>query len=114
MNRAVKNLILAGVKSVTLHDENSVQLWDLSGCYTFSEKDVGMNKAIVSCNKLQNIQSTVEISAITRKLSTDDLSKFQVYRQIEPFFCLCLRRSLFIRQLVFALISRLLCLLIFV
>lgn len=27
---AAKNLVLAGVKSVTLHDEGTVELWDLS------------------------------------------------------------------------------------
>ncbi|KAF2604343.1 hypothetical protein F2Q70_00028108 [Brassica cretica] len=35
-----KNLILAGVKSVTLHDERVVELWDLSSNFVFSEDDV--------------------------------------------------------------------------
>ncbi|XP_039017309.1 ubiquitin-activating enzyme E1 1-like isoform X1 [Hibiscus syriacus] len=34
-----KNLILAGVKSVTLHDEGSVELWDLSSIFVFSESE---------------------------------------------------------------------------
>ncbi|KAK9985690.1 hypothetical protein SO802_030641 [Lithocarpus litseifolius] len=36
-----KNLVLAGVKSVMLHDEGVVELWDLSGNFIFSEDDVG-------------------------------------------------------------------------
>ena len=37
---AAKNLILAGVKSVTLHDEGTVELWDLSSNFVFSENDL--------------------------------------------------------------------------
>ncbi|KAK8673222.1 hypothetical protein V6N13_111571 [Hibiscus sabdariffa] len=34
-----RNLILVGVKSVTLHDEGAVELWDLSTNFVFSERD---------------------------------------------------------------------------
>ena len=45
-----KNLILAGVKSVTLHDEGMVELWDLSSNFIFSENDVGKNSRVTSSN----------------------------------------------------------------
>ncbi|KAF3782428.1 Ubiquitin-activating enzyme E1 1 [Nymphaea thermarum] len=54
-----KNLILAGVKSVTLHDEGSVELWDLSSNFLFSEKDIGKNRALASVQKLQELNSSV-------------------------------------------------------
>ena len=43
-----KNLILAGVKSVTLHDKGIVELWDLSSNFIFLENDVGKNSGVTS------------------------------------------------------------------
>lgn len=51
---AAKNLILAGVKSVTLHDEGVVELWDLSGNFVFSEDDVGKNRALALYRNCRN------------------------------------------------------------
>ncbi|XP_044505408.1 ubiquitin-activating enzyme E1 1 isoform X1 [Mangifera indica] len=72
-----KNLILAGVKSVTLHDEGSVELWDLSSNFIFSENDVGKNRALASVQKLQELNNAVVISTLTSKLAKEQLSDFQ-------------------------------------
>ncbi|CAN8247458.1 unnamed protein product [Cochlearia groenlandica] len=56
-----KNLILAGVKSVTLHDESVVELWDLSSNFVFSEDDVGKNRADASVQKLQDLNNAVVV-----------------------------------------------------
>ncbi|KAH9620021.1 hypothetical protein KSS87_011382 [Heliosperma pusillum] len=56
-----KNLILAGVKSVTLHDEGLVELWDLSSNFLFSENDVGENRARVSLPKLQELNNAAVV-----------------------------------------------------
>ncbi|OUZ99153.1 Ubiquitin/SUMO-activating enzyme E1 [Macleaya cordata] len=72
-----KNLILAGVKSVTLHDEGTVDLWDLSSNFIFSEDDVGKNRAVASVQKLQELNNSVVISTITTTLTKDQLSNFQ-------------------------------------
>ncbi|KAK4762426.1 hypothetical protein SAY86_008194 [Trapa natans] len=72
-----KNLILAGVKSVTLHDEGTVQLWDLSGNFIFSENDVGKNRALASIQKLQELNNAVAVFTITTKLTQEKLSEFQ-------------------------------------
>ncbi|GER34712.1 ubiquitin-activating enzyme 1 [Striga asiatica] len=72
-----KNLILAGVKSVTLHDEGTVELWDLSSNFVFSEKDLGKNRALASIQKLQELNNAVAISTLTTKLSVEQLSDFQ-------------------------------------
>ncbi|KAF6164867.1 hypothetical protein GIB67_017070 [Kingdonia uniflora] len=72
-----KNLILAGVKSVTLHDEGTVELWDLSSNFIFSEDDVGKNRALASVQKLQELNNAVVISALTDKLTKEQLSNFQ-------------------------------------
>ncbi|XP_019234013.1 PREDICTED: ubiquitin-activating enzyme E1 1-like isoform X2 [Nicotiana attenuata] len=72
-----KNLILAGVKSVTLHDEGEVQLWDLSSNFIFSESDVGKNRALASVQKLQELNNAVAVSTLTTKLTKEKLTDFQ-------------------------------------
>ncbi|XP_022752921.1 ubiquitin-activating enzyme E1 1-like [Durio zibethinus] len=72
-----KNLILAGVKSVTLHDEGVVELWDLSSNFVFSENDVGKNRALASVQKLQELNNAVVISTLTTELTKEQLSDFQ-------------------------------------
>ncbi|KAK1437031.1 hypothetical protein QVD17_02816 [Tagetes erecta] len=72
-----KNLILAGVKSVTLHDEGLVELWDLSSNFIFSEKDVGKNRALASAQKLQELNNAVLVSTLSTKFTKEQLSNFQ-------------------------------------
>ncbi|XP_044473495.1 ubiquitin-activating enzyme E1 1-like [Mangifera indica] len=72
-----KNLILAGVKSVTLHDEGLVQLWDLSSNFIFSEDDLGKNRALASVQKLQELNNAVAINTLTNELTKEQLSDFQ-------------------------------------
>lgn len=74
----VKNLVLAGVKSVTLHDEGTVELWDLSSSFVFSEDDVGKNRALASLPKLQELNNSVVVSALTTELTKEHLAGFQV------------------------------------
>ncbi|KAK7274170.1 hypothetical protein RIF29_15248 [Crotalaria pallida] len=73
-----KNLILAGVKSVTLHDEGTVELWDLSSNFVFSENDIGKNRAMTSVSKLQELNNAVLVQSLTTKLTKEQLSNFQV------------------------------------
>ncbi|CAL0309663.1 unnamed protein product [Lupinus luteus] len=73
-----KNLILAGVKSVTLHDEGTVELWDLSSNFVFSENDVGKNRAAASVSKLQELNNAVVVLSLTTELTKEQLSNFQV------------------------------------
>lgn len=79
---AAKNLILAGVKSVTLHDEGNVELWDLSSNFIFTEEDVGKNRALASVQKLQELNNTVIISTLTDALTKEQLSNFQACRYV--------------------------------
>uniref|UniRef100_A0A7N0VCR0 E1 ubiquitin-activating enzyme n=1 Tax=Kalanchoe fedtschenkoi TaxID=63787 RepID=A0A7N0VCR0_KALFE len=72
-----KNLVLAGVKSVTLHDEGVVELWDLSSNFVFTEEDLGKNRALASVQKLQELNNSVIISTITSNLTKERLSDFQ-------------------------------------
>ncbi|KAF7816121.1 ubiquitin-activating enzyme E1 1 [Senna tora] len=72
-----KNLILAGVRSVTLHDEGNVELWDLSSSFIFTEEDIGRKRAVISVSKLQDLNSAVLVLCLTTKLTKQQLSIFQ-------------------------------------
>jgi molybdopterin/thiamine biosynthesis adenylyltransferase len=75
---SAKNVILAGVKSVTLHDQSNVEMWDLSGNFYFTEADIGKNRAVACCNKLQELNVAVTVSTLTSELTEEHLSCFQV------------------------------------
>lgn len=69
--------MLAGVKSVTLHDEQTVQLRDLSSNFFLSDDDVGKNRALACVQKLQELNNAVLVSTLS-ELSAPKLSEFQV------------------------------------
>ena len=92
-----KNVILGGVKSVTIHDENKCQISDLSSqVYHFSiavsydfnrfsllqfyltEADIGANRAEASLKRLAELNPYVTVAVYTGKLTQDFISKFRV------------------------------------
>lgn len=73
-----KNCVLAGVKSVTIHDEEPATWSDLSSQFFLREEDVGTNRANATCPRLAELNSYVPVSAHTGKLTPDFLSQFQV------------------------------------
>ena len=58
-----KNVILAGVKSVTLHDTGNVDLLDLSSQFYFTEGDIGKNRALAYVEKLKELNTAVDVTA---------------------------------------------------
>ncbi|XP_069873431.1 ubiquitin-like modifier-activating enzyme 1 isoform X2 [Dipodomys merriami] len=73
-----KNIILAGVKAVTLHDQGTAQWVDLSSQFYLREEDIGKNRAEVSRPRLAELNSYVPVSTYTGPLVEDFLSGFQV------------------------------------
>lgn len=71
--------MLAGVKSVTLHDEGEVEMWDLSANFSLSEGDIGKNRAEACVSKLQELNNAVKVSSLTAPLVKEQLSDFQVF-----------------------------------
>eukprot|EP01040_Poterioochromonas_malhamensis_P009078 gene9078-9832_t len=57
-----KNVILAGVKSVTLVDHKTTTYQDLSSQFYLSEKDIGKNRAEVSAPQLAELNPYVHVS----------------------------------------------------
>lgn len=73
-----KNVILGGVKSVTLHDEKTCTIADLSSQFYLSEGTIGQNRAIASCEQLAELNHYVPTTAHTGPLTEDFLRKFSV------------------------------------
>ncbi|XP_038667946.1 ubiquitin-like modifier-activating enzyme 1 Y [Scyliorhinus canicula] len=73
-----KNIILGGVKSVTVHDEGNAEWNDLSSQFYLTEGDIGKNRAETSEGRLAELNSYVPVSSHTRKLTEDFLYQFQV------------------------------------
>ncbi|XP_053328899.1 ubiquitin-like modifier-activating enzyme 1 [Spea bombifrons] len=73
-----KNIILGGVKSVTIHDQGLTEWRDLSSQFYLREDDVGKNRAEVSLPRLAELNTYVPVSAFSGPLSDDFLSGFQV------------------------------------
>ncbi|XP_075795698.1 ubiquitin-like modifier-activating enzyme 7 [Pelodiscus sinensis] len=73
-----KNIILAGVKSVTVHDPGKAQWSDLSSQFFLSESDIGRNRALASQRHLAELNSYVPVTTATGELAESFLAAFQV------------------------------------
>ncbi|XP_060948881.1 ubiquitin-like modifier-activating enzyme 1 [Limanda limanda] len=73
-----KNVILAGVRSVTVHDQGVAEWRDLSSQFYLREEDLGKNRAEVSQHRLAELNSYVPVTAYTGELTEDSMTKFQV------------------------------------
>jgi len=73
-----KNLILAGVRSVTLHDDEPATLFDLSAQYYLSEKDIGQPRAQSCVAKLAELNSYVDVNVHAGEITDKVLQKYQV------------------------------------
>lgn len=73
-----KNVILGGVKSVTLHDDRNCTIADLSSQFYLSESTIGQNRAVASCEQLSELNHYVPTTAYTGPLTEEFLRKFSV------------------------------------
>jgi len=73
-----KNVILGGVKSVTIHDAGKVEIGDLSSQFYLSEGDVGKNRAESCLSQLAELNSYVPVTAHTGELTDDFVRDFAV------------------------------------
>jgi len=56
-----KNVILAGPRSVTLHDENPVEVSDLAAQFYLSEKHIGQPRAASCVGKFVELNRFVSV-----------------------------------------------------
>jgi len=73
-----KNVVLGGVKSVTLHDPAAVQLSDLSAQFFLREDDVGKPRAAVTAPRLAELNQYVPVKDLAGELSPDIIKQFGV------------------------------------
>uniref|UniRef100_A0AAU7BNT9 E1 ubiquitin-activating enzyme n=1 Tax=Propylea japonica TaxID=158624 RepID=A0AAU7BNT9_9CUCU len=73
-----KNVILGGVKSVTLHDEAVCTIKDLSSQFYLSESDIGQNRAEACLKQLSELNMYVPIKTYTGPLVEDFVKNFSV------------------------------------
>ena len=74
-----KNVILGGVKSVTLHSEKECSIQDLSSQFYLGEKDIGKNCAEATKPHLMELNSYVQVSSHTSTIMNDQfLRNFSV------------------------------------
>lgn len=73
-----KNVILGGVKSVTLHDNVVCQIADLSSQFYLTEADIGKNRAEACSQRLSELNNYVPTRYYDGPLSEDYIKKFKV------------------------------------
>ncbi|XP_065900619.1 ubiquitin-like modifier-activating enzyme 1 [Dysidea avara] len=73
-----KNVILGGVKSVTLHDTEPAQLAELSSQFFLTQEDDGKNRAEACVARLSELNSYVPVTVNTSPLTEDSVVQFQV------------------------------------
>uniref|UniRef100_A0A8C9MP53 E1 ubiquitin-activating enzyme n=1 Tax=Serinus canaria TaxID=9135 RepID=A0A8C9MP53_SERCA len=73
-----KNLVLGGVKSVTLHDPHPAAWADLASQFYLREEDVGRSRAEATLPRLAELNSYVAVSSTREPLSKELLGTFQV------------------------------------
>ncbi|CEF61242.1 GH24511p [Strongyloides ratti] len=73
-----KNLILGGVRHVTIHDTKEATWNDLSGQYYLKDSDIGKNRASASLEHLAELNDSVTVKLITGDLSEESISPFDL------------------------------------
>ncbi|OHT04303.1 Ubiquitin-like modifier-activating enzyme 1 [Tritrichomonas foetus] len=71
-----KNIILAGVKAVTLQDTENVTMADLASQFYLNESSIGKNRALESFPKLVGLNEYVSVSTSTAELTTSFIQQF--------------------------------------
>lgn len=73
-----KNVILANVKTVTLHDSATAAIADCGSNFYLSEALVGSNRAQACLKPLQELNPSVVVSASAGPFPFESLSQYQV------------------------------------
>ncbi|KAJ1675270.1 E1 ubiquitin-activating protein [Spiromyces aspiralis] len=72
-----KNVVLAGVKSVTLYDPNPVELRDLATQFYLTEADIGKLRANVTAPRLAELNQYVPVSVFQGGLTPGDIAGYK-------------------------------------
>lgn len=73
-----KNVILGGVKSVTLHDNKLTKISDLNCQFYLNDNDIGKNRAKSCCQKLSELNNYVPTHIYDGILDEESLKKYEI------------------------------------
>jgi len=73
-NEVCKNLVLAGIGSLTIIDDEKVTTEDLGSQFLISEKNVGQNRAKAMKERLNKLNPSVKINVISDSIESKDIS----------------------------------------
>lgn len=73
-----KNLILGGVRHVTIHDTKLAKWSDLSAQYYLRDADVGHNRATSCYERLAELNDSVNVQVSTDELTEEFVKTFDV------------------------------------
>jgi len=74
-----KNIALAGVKELTLHDTRVATTYDQASQFFVNNGDLGLNRAEVSAKQVRELNSYVMVQTSTANLEQEDLSFFDQF-----------------------------------
>ncbi|POV98554.1 hypothetical protein PSTT_14348 [Puccinia striiformis] len=83
---ACKNIVLAGVGSITILDDLNVSVEDLGSGFFFRDEDIGLKRVEVAKKRINNLNPRVEVIGITDKLET----KIEDEKFMKSFDIVCL------------------------
>jgi ubiquitin-like 1-activating enzyme E1 A len=79
INEACKNLVLAGIGSITIVDPTPITMEDLSSQYYFTPKDIGRSRAEVAVEALRTLNPRVHLQVDTRtEWTVSTLASYQL------------------------------------
>jgi len=73
-----KNVVLGGVKSVTLHDNSPVQIADLGAQFFLRESDIGQPRAAVTQPRLAELNNYVPVEVYAGALTAEYVAQFGI------------------------------------
>ena len=71
-----KNVVLMGVRKVTIHDTKAAEIGDLASQFYLTEENIGQNRAEASLSKLAELNHHVSVSASKEELTENYLKNF--------------------------------------
>ncbi|CAI6333412.1 unnamed protein product [Periconia digitata] len=75
-NEIAKNLVLAGIASITLADHESVTEDDLGAQFFVNETDVGKNRAEAAAPEVRKLNPRVDVKVITTNVTSEQSESF--------------------------------------
>lgn len=78
-----KNVVLANVKAVTLHDDKAVAVGDCGAHFYLTPADAGKNRAAVCVQQMQELNPGVDVKAMEGAFPLGDLQRFTMVVAID-------------------------------